>query len=256
MKITMLGTGTSCGVPFIGCHCPVCLSEDPKDKRCRSSILIEKGNTKVVIDTGYEFRLQCLRSGVERLDGVLYTHAHPDHLFGLDDLRAFYREEKSVDIWGSKGTIDRIKTLYPYVFKPFSNDGLPHLSPHIASQGVPFLVGEIEFIPFFMTHGPVESTGYRFGNCAYVTDVSDIREEENLKHLENLDVLIIDALMEKKHPSHLSFGEACEIGKKCGAKRVYFTHISHTMKHVDIERKYNGIAKPSYDTMTVEVDDE
>ena len=245
MKITMLGTGTSCGVPFIGCHCPVCLSEDPKDKRCRSSILIEKGNTKVVIDTGYEFRLQCLRSGVERLDGVLYTHAHPDHLFGLDDLRAFYREEKSVDIWGSKGTIDRIKTLYPYVFKPFSNDGLPHLSPHIASQGVPFLVGEIEFIPFFMTHGPMESTGYRFGNCAYVTDVSDIREEENLKYLENLDVLIIDALMEKKHPSHLSFGEACEIGKKCGAKRVYFTHISHTMKHVDIERKYNGIAKPS-----------
>ena len=256
MKITMLGTGTSCGVPFIGCHCPVCLSEDPKDKRCRSSILIEKGNTKVVIDTGYEFRLQCLRSGVERLDGVLYTHAHPDHLFGLDDLRAFYREEKSVDIWGSKETIDRIKTLYPYVFKPFSNDGLPHLSPHIASQGVPFLVGDIEFIPFFMTHGPVESTGYRFGNCAYVTDVSDIREEENLKYLENLDVLIIDALMEKKHPSHLSFGEACEIGKKCGAKRVYFTHISHTMKHVDIERKYNGIAKPSYDTMTVEVDDE
>lgn len=256
MKITMLGTGTSCGVPFIGCHCPVCLSEDPKDKRCRSSILIEKGNTKVVIDTGYEFRLQCLRSGVERLDGVLYTHAHPDHLFGLDDLRAFYREEKSVDIWGSKGTIDRIKTLYPYVFKPFSNDGLPHLSPHIASQGVPFLVGEIEFISFFMTHGPMESTGYRFGNCAYVTDVSDIREEENLKYLENLDVLIIDALMEKKHPSHLSFGEACEIGKKCGAKRVYFTHISHTMKHVDIERKYNGIAKPSYDTMTVEVDDE
>ena len=256
MKITMLGTGTSCGVPFIGCHCPVCLSEDPKDKRCRSSILIEKGNTKVVIDTGYEVRLQCLRSGVERLDGGLYTHAHPDHLFGLDDLRAFYREEKSVDIWGSKGTIDRIKTLYPYVFKPFSNDGLPHLSPHIASQGVPFLVGDIEFIPFFMTHGPVESTGYRFGNCAYVTDVSDIREEENLKYLENLDVLIIDALMEKKHPSHLSFGEACEIGKKCGAKRVYFTHISHTMKHVDIERKYNGIAKPSYDTMTVEVDDE
>ena len=256
MKITMLGTGTSCGVPFIGCHCPVCLSEDPKDKRCRSSILIEKGNTKVVIDTGYEFRLQCLRSGVERLDGVLYTHAHPDHLFGLDDLRAFYREEKCVDIWGSKGTIDRIKTLYPYVFKPFSNDGLPHLSPHIASPGVPFLVGEIEFIPFFMTHGPMESTGYRFGNCAYVTDVSDIREEENLKYLENLDVLIIDALMEKKHPSHLSFGEACEIGKKCGAKRVYFTHISHTMKHVDIERKYNGIAKPSYDTMTVEVDDE
>ena len=256
MKITMLGTGTSCGVPFIGCHCPVCLSEDPKDKRCRSSILIEKGNTKVVIDTGSEFRLQCLRSGVERLDGVLYTHAHPDHLFGLDDLRAFCREEKSVDIWGSKGTIDRIKTLYPYVFKPFSNDGLPHLSPHIASQGVPFLVGEIEFIPFFMTHGPMESTGYRFENCAYVTDVSDIREEENLKYLENLDVLIIDALMEKKHPSHLSFKEACEIGKKCGAKRVYFTHISHTMKHVDIERKYNGIAKPSYDTMTVEVDDE
>ena len=218
--------------------------------------------TAVIVDPGCTLSkeeqalTEALDSNGLNAAGILLTHAHPDHLFGLDDLRAFYREEKSVDIWGSKETIDRIKTLYPYVFKPFSNDGLPHLSPHIASQGVPFLVGDIEFIPFFMTHGPVESTGYRFGNCAYVTDVSDIREEENLKYLENLDVLIIDALMEKKHPSHLSFIEACEIGKKCGAKRVYFTHISHTMKHVDIERKYNGIAKPSYDTMTVEVDDE
>ena len=105
----MLGTGTSCGVPFIGCHCPVCLSKDPKDKRWRSSILIEKGETKVVIDTGYEFRLQCLRAGIERLDGVLYTHTHPDHLAGLDDLRAFYREGKSIDVWGSEINIDKIR---------------------------------------------------------------------------------------------------------------------------------------------------
>ena len=252
----MLGTGTSCGVPFIGCHCPVCLSKDPKDKRWRSSILIEKGETKVVIDTGYEFRLQCLRAGIERLDGVLYTHTHPDHLAGLDDLRAFYRDGKSIDVWGSEINIDKIKTLFPYAFKPFSSDGLPHLSPHYAISGVPFYVGEIEFLPFSMIHGCRETTGYRFGKCAYVTDVSNLREEENLGYLSNLDVLIIDGLMEDRHPSHLSCGEGAEIGRKCGAKKVYFTHISHTMKHEDILEKYKGIAEPSYDTMTLEVEDE
>ena len=256
MRITMLGTGTSCGVPFIGCHCPVCLSKDTKDKRWRSSILIEKGETKVVIDTGYEFRLQCLRAGIERLDGVLYTHTHPDHLAGLDDLRAFYREGKSIDVWGSEKNMERIKNAFPYAFKPFASDGLPHLSPHCTSPGVPFRVGEIEFIPFSMIHGCRESVGYRFGKCAYVTDVSDLREEENKKYLLGLDVLIIDGLMENRHPSHLSFGEAAEIGKKCGAKKVYFTHISHTMKHEDILEKYKGIAEPSYDTMTLEVEDE
>ena len=256
MKITMLGTGTSCGVPFIGCHCPVCLSIDPKDKRWRSSILIEKGNTKVVIDTGYEFRLQCLRAGIERLDGVLYTHTHPDHLSGLDDLRAFYREGKSLDVWGSENNIERIKTIFPYAFRPFAEDGLPHLTAHYALPGVPFRIGEIEFLPFSMIHGCRETTGYRFGKCAYVTDVSDIRGEENLKYLYGLDVLIIDGLMENKHPSHYSFSEAAEIGVKVGAKKVYFTHISHTMKHVDIEEKYKGIAEPSYDTMTLEVDDD
>lgn len=256
MKITMLGTGTSCGVPFIGCHCPVCLSNDPRDKRLRSSILIEKGDTKVVIDTGYEFRLQALRAGIERLDGVLYTHTHPDHLAGLDDLRAFYREGKSVDVWGSEGSIEKIKTIFPYAFRPFSSDGLPHLSPHSVVPGIKFRVGELEFLPFSMIHGCRETIGYRFGRCAYVTDVSDIREEENLKYLMDLDVLIIDGLMENSHPSHYSFGEASEIGKKTGAKKVYFTHISHTMKHVDILQKYKGIAEPSYDTMTLEVDDD
>ena len=256
MRITMLGTGTSCGVPFIGCHCPVCLSKDTKDKRWRSSILIEKGETKVVIDTGYEFRLQCLRAGIERLDGVLYTHTHPDHLAGLDDLRAFYREGKSIDVWGSEKNMERIKNAFPYAFKPFASDGLPHLSPHCTTPGVPFRVGEIEFIPFSMIHGCRESVGYRFGKCAYVTDVSDLREEENIKYLLGLDVLIIDGLMENRHPSHLSFGEAAEIGKKCGAKKVYVTHISHTMKHEDILEKYKGIAEPSYDTMTLEVEDE
>ena len=256
MRITMLGTGTSCGVPVSGCHCPVWLSKDTKDKRWRSSILIEKGETKVVIDTGYEFRLQCLRAGIERLDGVLYTHTHPDHLAGLDDLRAFYREGKSIDVWGSEKNMERIKNAFPYAFKPFASDGLPHLSPHCTSPGVPFRVGEIEFIPFSMIHGCRESVGYRFGKCAYVTDVSDLREEENIKYLLGLDVLISDGLMENRHPSHLSFGEASEIGKKCGAKKVYFTHISHTMKHEDILEKYKGIAEPSYDTMTLEVEDE
>lgn len=256
MKITMLGTGTSCGVPFIGCHCPVCLSSDPRDKRWRSSILIEKGNTKVVVDTGYEFRLQCLRAGIERLDGVLYTHTHPDHLSGLDDLRAFYREGKALEIWGSEENVKKIQSIFPYAFKAFAEDGLPHLSPHFASPGVPFSIGEIEFLPFSMIHGCRKVMGYRFGKCAYVTDVSDIREEENHEYLKNLDVLIIDGLMETPHPSHLTFSKAVEIGKKVGAGKVYFTHISHTMKHVEIERKYKPWGVPSYDTMSLEVDDD
>ena len=256
MKITMLGTGTSCGVPFVGCHCPVCLSTDSRDKRWRSSILIEKGDTKVVVDTGYEFRLQCLRAGIERLDGVLYTHTHPDHLAGLDDLRAFYREGKSLEVWGEKKAMDKIISIFPYAFKPFSKDGLPHLSPNTAIPGIPFHIGEIEFLPFSMVHGCRSVMGYRFGKCAYVTDVSDIREEENLSYLQGLDVLIIDGLMENPHPSHLTFQRACEIGMKVNAGKTYFTHISHTMKHVDIERKYSAMAKPSYDTMTLEVDDE
>ena len=255
MKITFLGSGTSSGVPFIGCGCPVCTSTDPRDKRWRSSILIEKGNTKVVVDTGYEFRLQCIRAGIDGVDGVLYTHTHPDHLVGLDDLRAFCRSGNALDIYASREHLDRIESSFPYAFRPPKKDGLPHLRGNEVVPGKPFTVGEIEFIPFSVSHGCRNVTAFRFGNAAYVTDVKDIRMDENRKYLENLDLLIIDGLMEGSHPTHYSFDEALEKGEEVKARRIYFTHISHSLTHVMIEEKYRNRAKPAYDTLVLEVND-
>ena len=255
MKITFLGSGTSSGVPFIGCNCPVCTSPDPRDKRWRSSILIEKGETKVVVDTGYEFRLQCIRAGIDRLDGVLYTHTHPDHLVGLDDLRAFTRQGNALDIWASGENLERIQSAFPYAFQSPKKDGLPHLKGNKIIPSVPFSVGEIEFMPFSVSHGCRTVMSFRFGNAAYVTDVKDIRMAENKKYLENLDLLIIDGLMNGTHPTHFSFDEALAAGEEVGAGEIYFTHISHSLTHVQIEEKYRNRAKPAYDTLVLEVND-
>lgn len=256
MKITFLGSGTSCGVPFIGCNCHVCTSSDPRDKRWRSSILIEKGKDKVVVDTGYEFRLQCLRANVTDISAILYTHTHPDHLVGLDDLRAFSKKGKAVEIWASKDNLSTIQSSFPYAFKPLQDDGLPHLRGNVAVPGEVFRVGDMEILPFAASHGCRDVMCYRIGNMAYMTDVSDPRMEVNKAYLEGLDLLIVDGLMTERHPAHFSFDEAAAFGKSIGAKRVIFTHITHSLTHREIEEKYKGVAEAAYDTLQVEVDDE
>ena len=252
MKITFLGSGTSHGIPVIGCDCPVCRSEDPKDKRWRSSILVENEDTSFVIDTGYEFRLQMLRAGVKKLDGILYTHAHSDHIMGLDDLRVFCRE-RFLDIFAPEDTISSIKKKFSYAFIAQPGHNIPQLNANIIENHRPFRLGSFEITPLAVKHGCLRITGYRFGSVAYITDVSDILMDENRPYLQNLDVLIIGALRERPHHTHFSFSEAVEATKELNAGRVIFTHMNHNSSHKEIEARYRGKAEPAYDMMTLEV---
>ena len=225
-RIEFLGTGTSHGVPVIGCHCPVCSSSDPRDKRWRSSVWITRGNTSVVIDTGYEFRLQALRAGLERLDAVLYTHQHSDHLMGLDDLRVFTDDEK-LPVYGFSSTLSAIERIFPYAFTDMPYKGVPRLLKHEVGEGETFRIGEIEFTAIPVMHGCMRISGYRFGSAAYITDASDILYEENRKYLDGIKTLIIGALRDKPHWSHSTFAQAIENAERIGAENVYFTHINH-----------------------------
>ena len=256
MKLTFLGTGTSHGVPVIGCHCPVCTSSDPHDSRWRSSLLIEKDQTKAVIDTGCEFRMQALRCGLDRLDGVLFTHAHADHLMGLDDLRVFTSEERRLPIYSFQSVLDKIRTCFPYAFADFAYKGVPRLEMVPVSEGEEFSIGSIAFQAIPLLHGAMRIAGYRFGRAAYLTDVSDLLLGENSHRLRGLDLLIIGALRERPHWSHFSFSQALENARKLGAGAVYFTHISHETADAEIRRRYLPEALPAYDTLTLEVGDE
>ena len=254
-RIEFLGTGTSHGIPVIGCHCPVCRSADPRDKRWRSSIYVTRGSTHVVIDTGYEFRLQSLRAGIESLDGVLYTHAHSDHLMGLDDLRVF-TDKRKLPIYSSSATLSAIERVFPYAFKDWQYKGVPSLQPVEVVERMPFSVGEIGFVPIPVIHGAMRILGYRFGSAAYITDASDILMEENQEALSGVRTLMIGALRDREHWSHFTFSQAVEAAKAIGAEAVYFTHMNHETSHADIERRFRGIAAPAYDTLVLEVDDE
>lgn len=252
MKITFLGTGTSHGVPVIGCDCPVCSSADIHDKRYRSSLLIESESTSVIIDTGYEFRLQCLRAGIRKVDGILYTHAHSDHLMGLDDLRVFTKY-KRMPIFSFLDILDDIAEKFPYAFTEMGNMGLPQLDRYAITPYEEFSVGDISFIPIPVMHGVMQIAGFRFGSCAYITDVSDILLSENKKYLDGVDILIIGALRELPHATHYSFSEAVDVATKLNASSIYFTHINHAHSHREIAQKYRNVAIPAYDGLVLEV---
>ena len=253
-RITFLGTGTSHGIPVIGCDCSVCHSDDSHDKRFRSSIMVEKGNTTVIIDTGYEFRLQCLRANVKKLDGVIYTHAHSDHLMGLDDLRVFTKNTR-LNVYSFSYVLDEIEEKFPYAFKIIPQKGLPQLDRNDINPYEEFTIKELSFIPIPVMHGDNQIAGYRFGKTAYITDVSNIMLERNSKYLENLDLLILGALREKRHATHYSFSEAASVAKALKAKRVYFTHMNHEHSHKEILDRYINIASPAYDGLVLEVED-
>lgn len=252
MRVTFLGTGTSHGVPVIGCTCPVCQSEDPHDNRYRSSVLIEKDGTSIVIDTGYEFRLQCLRAGIMHLDGVLYTHDHSDHLMGLDDLRVFCRTSR-LPVWGIRSEMEAIESRFSYAFSDMPGMGLPQLDANYAEPYVPFRVGNIEAMAIPVMHGQKRIAGFRFGAFAYITDVSDILPEQNKRYLKGLKVLVIGALRESPHATHYSFSEALAAADIIGAEAVYFTHINHSASHEYIKKAYAGRAIPAYDGLVLEV---
>lgn len=250
--MTFLGTGTSHGVPVIGCSCPVCVSDDIKDKRYRSSLFIEDGDTSVVIDTGYEFRLSMIRSNKSKLDGVLYTHDHSDHIMGLDDLRVFTHDDR-LNIYAGKKTLESLERKFPYAFSDDFYHGLPNLRANAIEERVPFKVGSIEFTPIRVKHGAVDSFGYIFNGVAYIPDVSDLNLDINMDLLRNVDLLIIGALRRKPHPTHFTFEEAYNAAKSINAKRVIFTHINHDLSYEDISSLYKGRAECAYDTLEIRI---
>lgn len=232
MKVTVLGSGTSQGVPVIACHCEVCQSIDPRDNRQRCSILIEDKGTTIVVDTGPDFRAQMLKNKVENLDAVLFTHEHKDHVAGLDDIRAFNfkKDGKEMDVFATERVQEALKREYEYVFAAVTYPGVPRINLKTFDQEN-FKIDAIEIQPIDVMHYKLPVKAFRIGNFAYVTDTNFIEESEKAK-LKNLDVLILTALRKEKHISHFNLEEAVELIEELKPKKAYLTHISHLMgKH-------------------------
>lgn len=249
VELLFLGTGTSAGVPMIGCHCPVCTSTDPRDKRTRPSVAISYGTTTVLVDTTPELRLQSVAQGLERIDAVVFTHAHADHLMGLDDVRRFNAiKQGPLDVWAEPHTHDVIHQCFGYAFRapnPDANVFRPHLVPR-QIEG-PFDINGVTWTPIRLYHGDMRVLGFRVGNLAYCTDVSKI-PDESFDLLRNLDVLVLDALQWKGHPTHFNVPQAIEASRRISPKRTYFTHIAHGLPASDqsklpetFELAYDGL---------------
>jgi phosphoribosyl 1,2-cyclic phosphate phosphodiesterase len=248
MKITFLGTGTSVGIPSIGCDCDTCLSDDRRDKRLRASILIEENEQKIIVDTSTDFRYQALRIGLKRLDAVLFTHAHADHCFGLDDARPLmFRNKMAIPVYASAVTWEGLRRVYSYAFEP-SQSGVPQIIPHTIEKD--FKLGGLEIKPLTVMHGKLPVTAFRIGDFAYVTDCNVI-PETTLAELRGLDVLVIDALRFKTHPTHMSLDEALEYIKLLKPHRALLTHISHDIKHQETSGHLPAGVEIAYDGLEV-----
>jgi phosphoribosyl 1,2-cyclic phosphate phosphodiesterase len=234
LKITFLGTGTSTGVPMIACDCAVCTSSDKKDKRLRSSVLIESKNTTLVIDTTPDFRYQMLRATVKKLDAVLFTHPHKDHIAGLDDVKAFcYFSKKPMQVFANSLTQETIKREFYYVFEEKKYPGIPDIELHTVTL-TPFMIGDIPIIPIKVWHLHMPVYGYRFGKFTYITDANRIDEEEKEK-IKGSETMVINALRHQKHLSHYTVDEAIQLVHELKVPHAYLTHIGHQLgKYADI----------------------
>lgn len=253
MLLTFLGTGTSQGIPVVTCDCSVCSSDDIRDKRFRTSALIETATGTVVIDAGPDFRMQMLRASVKRIDAVLLTHGHHDHVSGLDDVRAFnFVQKMPMPVYGNSTCLSSVKRYFDYAFSEMKYPGVPEFKM-IEINHDSFFIGELKIKPLPLKHGQMSILGFRIGKMAYITDASYI-SEETLVMLNNLDVLIINALRHKPHHSHFSISEAVSIIQKVKAKRAFLTHISHIAgKHIDLMKELPDGVEPAYDGLKIEV---
>jgi len=253
-KITVLGSGTSVGVPTIGCHCDVCTSKDARDKRLRPSILLTYEDRNVLIDTTPDFRTQALRARIDRLDAVLFTHSHADHLMGLDDVRPFnFRQKGQIPIFAAPETMAAIHRCFQYIFdngKPETN--IPKLDSHILN-GAPFDVFGMEFIPVPILHGKQTIYGFRFGTAAYLTDHSDI-PESSMALLHDLDVLFLDALRYKPHPTHSTVERSVRTVEQLAPRRAWFTHICHDLGHERAESMLPPHIRLAYDGLEIQME--
>jgi len=248
MRVTILGSGTSSGVPVIGCSCPVCTSGDPKDQRTRASAAIEHAGRVILIDTATDLRAQALRAGLSRVDAVLYTHAHADHVHGIDELRAFNLcTLRDIPCYADAATLSRLKAAFTYIFDSDEGESLrPFLSLNEATG--PFELLGLTVTPVPMFHGRLPTLGYRVGDFAYLTDCSRV-PDESLRLLSGLKLLVLDALRARPHPTHLSIGEALELIARLAPERAALTHLSHQVSHregnkglpMGVELAYDGL---------------
>jgi phosphoribosyl 1,2-cyclic phosphate phosphodiesterase len=255
LRITVLGSGTSMGVPTIGCHCEVCSSNDPRDNRLRPSILVRYDGRSVLIDTTPDFRTQALRAKMNRLDAILFTHEHADHIMGLDDVRPFnFRQKDSIPIFGSEETLDAIRRSFQYIFDDnMPQSTIPKLEPHTL-DGSAFNLFGLEIRPLRLMHGRGHVFGYRFGTAAYLTDHSEIPQEA-MDQLRGLDVLFLDALRHKPHPTHSTVERSIAIAEQLNPRRTYFTHICHELPHARTEYALPPQIRLAYDGLEITVGD-
>ena len=240
LKITFLGTGTSSGVPMIACDCEVCTSADKKDKRLRSSILVQSKTTTLVVDSTPDFRYQMLRENVKKLDAVIFTHPHKDHIAGLDDIRAYnFFSHKPMEIFANALTEEALRREFVYVFSGNKYPGLPKINlNNITTE--PFMVGDIPVIPITVYHLKMPVLGFRFGKFTYITDANRIEENEKQKIIGS-EVLVLNALRNEKHISHFNLDEAVALAKELNVPDTYFTHMSHQIgKHEDVNKTLAG----------------
>jgi phosphoribosyl 1,2-cyclic phosphate phosphodiesterase len=254
VELLFLGTGTSAGIPMIGCHCEVCRSSDPRDCRTRPSVVISYNDTRVLVDTTPELRLQCVANGVDKIDAVVFTHAHADHVMGLDDVRRYNQMQKgAIPCYADEATLVSLRRMFSYVFQPPKQigGGLPQLS--LFEIAGPFVLGGAEVVPVPLLHGSLPVLGFRIGSFAYLTDCNRI-PDASWPLLAGVRIVILDALRHRPHSTHFSVAESIGIAGKLGVERAYFTHICHDLPHAATNASLPDGIELAYDGLTLEID--
>lgn len=261
MRLTFLGTGTSFGVPQVGCRCAVCRSPDPRDRRTRSSVMVEsEKGARVLVDTSPELRLQLVANRVDRVDAVFFTHDHADHTHGLDDIRALSMlRDAPLPLYGSRETLESLTRKFSYIFddnvRPLPGTSKPEAQLNVVEPGQSLRVADLDVVVATVPHGHAEVLAYRFGPLAYITDAKSV-PAETIEVMRGARVLVLNALLRTSHPTHLSISEAIEVAREIGAERTYFTHLTHETSHADLEAELPAGISPAFDGLTIRIEED